>query len=85
MVISRCIKPPWKNDIKLLNRIGAILDYYSQKYRNITITGDFNIKPWHDTQAIAQACAVTHENQEKGGLDRRWKTRPKGKFSHLAI
>ena len=25
-------------------------------------------KPWHDEQVIAQACAVTRTNQEKGGL-----------------
>ena len=36
-------KPPNQNDIEFLNRIGAILDYYSQKYDNVTIIGDFNI------------------------------------------
>ena len=25
-------------------------------------------RPWHDTRAIARADAVTHANQEKGGL-----------------
>ena len=25
-------------------------------------------KPWHDKQVITQASAVTHTNQEKGGL-----------------
>ena len=35
-------KPPNQNDIEFLNRIGAITDYYSQKY-NIAIIGDFNI------------------------------------------
>ena len=35
-------KPPNQNDIEFLNRIGAITDYYSQKY-NVTIIGDFNI------------------------------------------
>ena len=33
-----------QNDIKFLNRIAAaILDYYSQKYDNNTVIGDFNI------------------------------------------
>ena len=32
-------KPPNQNDIEFLNRIGVILDYYSQKYDN----RDFNI------------------------------------------
>ena len=36
-------KPSNQNDIDFLNRIGAILDYYSQKYNNVTIIGDFNI------------------------------------------
>ena len=36
-------KPPNLNNIEFLKRIGAILDYYSQKYDNITIIGDFNI------------------------------------------
>ena len=36
-------RPPNQNDIKFLNRIGAILDYYSQKYDNVTTIGDFNI------------------------------------------
>ena len=27
-----------------------------------------HIRPWHDTQAIACAHAITHANQEKGGL-----------------
>ena len=35
-------KPTNQNDIEFLNRIGAITDYYSQKY-NVTIIGDFNI------------------------------------------
>ena len=34
---------PNQNDIKFLNRIGAILDYYSPKYDNVTIIGNFNI------------------------------------------
>ena len=36
-------KPPNQNDIEFLNRIGANLDYYFQKYDNVTIIGDFNI------------------------------------------
>ena len=36
-------KPPNQNDIEFLNRIAAILDYYSQKHDNVTIVGDFNI------------------------------------------
>ena len=36
-------KPPNQNDIKFLNRTGAILEYYPRKYDNITIIGDFNI------------------------------------------
>ena len=36
-------KPPNQNDIEFLNRIGAILDYYSQKYDNVIIIVDFNI------------------------------------------
>ena len=36
-------KPPNQNDIEFLNRIESILDYYSQKYENVTIIGDFNI------------------------------------------
>ena len=36
-------KTPNQNDIEFLNRIGAILDYYSQKYDNVTIIEDFNI------------------------------------------
>ena len=36
-------KPPNQNDTEFLNRIGAILDYYFQKYDNVTIIGDFNI------------------------------------------
>ena len=36
-------KSPNQNDTEFLNRIGAILDYYSQKYDNVTIIGDFNI------------------------------------------
>ena len=36
MVISRFIQTT-------LNRIWAILDYYSQKYNNVTIIGDFNV------------------------------------------
>ena len=36
-------KPLNQNDIEFLNRIGAILDYFSQKYDNVTIIVDFNI------------------------------------------
>ena len=36
-------KPPNQNDIEFLNRIGAILDYYSQKHDSVTIVGDFHI------------------------------------------
>ena len=43
MLFLGVYKPPNQNDIGLLNRIGAILGYYSQKYNNVTIIGDFNI------------------------------------------
>ena len=45
MVISRCIQTTNQNDIEILNRIGAILDYYSQKFDNFMIAEDFNITP----------------------------------------
>ena len=43
MLFLGVYKPPNQNDIGLLNRIRAILGYYSQKYNNVTIIGDFNI------------------------------------------
>ena len=36
-------KPTNLYDIEFSNRLGAILGYYSQKYDNVTIIGDFNI------------------------------------------
>ena len=36
-------------------------------------------RPWHNAQAIALTCAITHANQEKGGLWGQWKAHPKYK------
>ena len=36
-------KPPNQNDTEFLNKCGAILDYHSQKYDNVTIIEDFDI------------------------------------------
>ena len=42
-------------------------------------------KPWHDEQVIAQACAVTRTNQEKGGLGGWWKAYLKVKLCELML
>ena len=36
-------KSPSQNNIEFLNRTWAILDYYFQKYYNVTMAGNFNI------------------------------------------
>ena len=43
MKFTKAIEPPNQNGIEFLNRIRAILDYYSQKYDNVTIIGDLKI------------------------------------------
>ena len=54
-------KPPKQNDIEFLNRIGTILDYYSQKYDNVTIAGDFNITTGNThLQSIMQASSLSN-------------------------
>ena len=42
-------------------------------------------RSWHDVQANARTCAVTHAHQEKGGLGRWWKVRPKVKLHWLIL
>ena len=42
-VVVGVYKLPNRNDIEFLNRIGAILDCYSEKYDNVTIIGYFSI------------------------------------------
>ena len=32
--------------------------------------GIIHIRPWHEEWTIAHTCAVTHANQEEGGLGR---------------
>ena len=54
-------KPPNQNHIEFLNRIRAILDYYSQKYNNFTILGDFNI-PIENTHLTSMMQAYNLNN-----------------------
>ena len=42
-----------------------------------------NIRPRHDALVIVCTCAITCINQEKGGLDRRWKAHSKVKLRGL--
>ena len=53
---------PLKSTHRLgLNRIGAILEYYSQKYDNVIIIGDFNfITENTHFQSMMQACNLNN-------------------------
>ena len=42
-------------------------------------------RSWHDVQANACTCAVTHADQEKGGLGKWWKVQPKVKLNWLIL
>ena len=41
------------------------------------------LRSWHDARVITQVCTVTHTNQEKEGLGRQQKARPKVKLCAL--
>ena len=74
---SKLMPPPIK-----LKREAPFHETISRKSTiNINLKSFKNTRPWHDTWAIA--LSVTRANQEKGGLDGQWKTRPNVKLRQL--
>ena len=66
---DQCLKCNFKNLVLLL-----LTKYYPVPLCN---------RPWHDAWVIPHAHAITHTNQDKGGLGRQWKACPKVKLCGL--